>query len=204
MKNIIKVIVFDFGGVLINWDPRNLYNDYFPAESQALEDFLTEVDFYTWNAQQDKGRSFAEGVAELSTNFPHHANLIKAYAENWKKSITGEIAGTVEILYRLKTKGYSLYGLSNWSAETFSLVRDEYPFFDEFDEIIISGEVNLIKPKPEIYNLLLSKIEYSASECLFIDDAQVNINAARALGFHTLRFETPEILGKALKEYGLL
>ena len=204
MKNTIKAIIFDFGGVLVDWNPRNLYNAYFPDQAQALEDFLAEVDFYTWNAQQDKGRSFAEGVAELTEKFPHRTDLIQAYAEHWADSITGDIAGTVEILYRLKAKGYPLYGLSNWSAETFPLVRNEYPFFDEFDEIIISGEVNLNKPEPEIYNLLLSKIAYSAAECLFIDDSQANVDAAKALGFQALRFETPEVLERALKEYGVL
>ena len=204
MKNTIKAIIFDFGGVLIDWDPRNLYNAYFPNQPQALEDFLEEVDFYAWNAQQDKGRSFAEGVAELSAKFPHRADFIEAYSEHWKKSITGEIAGTVEILHRLKAKGYPLYGLSNWSAETFPLVRGEYPFFDEFDYILLSGEVRLIKPEPEIYHLLLSKIPYQASECLFIDDSQANVDAAKSLEFQAIRFESPEGLDAALSRYQVL
>lgn len=204
MKPLTKAIIFDFGGVLVDWDPRNLYNAYFPDQPQALEDFLSEVDFYVWNVQQDKGRSFLEGVAELSEKFPHRANLIAAYFEHWKKSIIGEIAGTVEILHRLKAKGYPLYGLSNWSAETFPLVRDEYPFFDEFDEIVLSGEVSLIKPEPEIYHLLLSKIKYSAPECLFIDDSQANVDAAKSLGFQALRFDAPEELERDLEKYQVL
>ena len=204
MKTTVKTIIFDFGGVLIDWDPRNLYRSYFPEEPQALEDFLNEVDFYTWNAAQDKGRSFADGVAELSAKFPHRAHLIEVYAKNWKESITGEIKGTVEILHTLKAKNYPLYGLSNWSAETFPLIEDEYPFFELFDEIVLSGEVKLNKPEPEIYLMLLSKIEYAAEECLFIDDSQANVDAAKSLGFQAIPFETPEILERDLKEYGLL
>ncbi len=130
MKNSIKAIVFDFGGVLLDWSPHNIYKSYFPDDAQGLEEFLHEVDFYTWNAEQDRGRSFAEGVAILSEKFPHRAALIKIYADEWERSITGEIRGTVEILYRLKEKGYPLFGLSNWSAETFPLMLAEYSFFD--------------------------------------------------------------------------
>ena len=203
MKPTVKAIIFDFGGVLLDWDPRHLYNAYFPDQPQALEDFLNEVDFYAWNAEQDKGRSFAAGVDALSAKFPHRAELIEAFATNWEQSITGEISGTVEILYRLKAKGIPLYGLSNWSPETFPLVRNKYSFFDEFDEIVFSGEVNLIKPEPEIYHLLLSKIPYQASECLFIDDSQANIDTARALGFYGICFESPEGVARVLGEYGL-
>ncbi len=204
MKATIKAIIFDFGGVLLNWDPRNLYRTYFPEQDRALEVFLREVDFYTWNAELDKGKSLDLGVAELSAKFPHRASLIAAYAKHWGETITGEVEGTVKTLYKLKAKGYPLYGLSNWSVETFPFVRDAYPFFDEFDEIIISGEVNLIKPEPEIYQLLLSKIDFPAQACLFIDDSQANIDMARSLGFHAVLFESPEGLDGMLKEHGVL
>ena len=199
-NNSIKAIIFDFGGVLVDWDPRNLYQAYFPNQPEALNDFLEEVGFAAWNARQDGGRSFAEGVAELSARFPHRAELIRAYAENWTASIRGEIAGTVEILYELKAQGYPLYGLSNWSAETFPLVKDEYAFFKEFDKIIISGEVKLIKPDPAIYRLLLQHIQRPAAECLFIDDSPVNIAAAKELGFQTHRFQSPKALVDDLQE----
>ena len=204
MTSTIKAIIFDFGGVLLDWNPHNLYQAYFPDQPQAIDEFLEEVDFYAWNAKQDQGRSFAEGVAELSAKFPHRAELIQAFADNWGDSIKGEIAGTVKILYELKAKGYPLYGLSNWSQETFPLVRDEYPFFDEIDKIIISGEVNLIKPEPEIYHLLLSKIAYRAEECVFIDDSLVNVETARGLGIRAIHFKSPEKLGMVLAEYAVL
>jgi 2-haloacid dehalogenase len=112
----IKAIIFDFGGVLLDWDPRYLYQRYFPEQPGAMEQFLAEINFYEWNAQQDKGRSFADGIAELSAQFPWHAHLIQAYFDCWEDSISGPITGTVDILHRLKQNGAPLYGLSNWSS----------------------------------------------------------------------------------------
>ena len=204
MKTSIKAVVFDFGGVLLDWNPYNLYKPYFPDDPQGIEDFLREIDFFVWNAEQDRGRSFAEGVAVHSAKFPHRASLIKAYADHWEDSITGEIEGTVDILHRLKKKSYPLYGLSNWSAETFPLMLAKYSFFDELDDIVFSGEINLIKPEPEIYHYLLNRIEYSASECLFIDDSLPNIETALELGFHAHHFKSPEGLEMVLREYQIL
>ena len=204
MTSQIKAVVFDFGGVLIGWNPRNLYTRYFPDEPQAMEDFLAEISFMEWNAQQDKGRPFAEAVAQLSAQFPHHAHLISAYQENWKESITGSIDGTVELLRLLKKKGYSLYGLSNWGTETFAKIRHEFDFLNLFDEIILSGEVKLIKPEPEIFELFLQKIGKTADQCLFIDDSEPNIITARKLGFDTVHFESPEHLKNELEIRQLL
>jgi 2-haloacid dehalogenase len=204
MTSQIKAIIFDFGGVLISWDPRNLYSRFFPEEPQAMEDFLAEVSFMEWNAQQDKGRPFTEGIELLAKQFPHHTHLISAYHENWKESITGSIEGTVELLRMLKEKGYSLYGLSNWSAETFPIVRHEFEFLNLFDEIILSGEVKLIKPEPEIFELCLQKIGRPANECLFIDDSEPNIIAAKKLGFDTVHFASPEHLRSELQIRQLL
>jgi len=204
MTSQIQAVIFDFGGVLIGWDPRNLYTRFFPGQPQAMEDFLAEISFMEWNAQQDKGRPFAEAVASLAKEFPHHAHLINAYKENWKESITGIIEGTVELLQMLKQRGYPLYGLSNWSTETFSIVRHEFEFFNLFDEIILSGEVKLIKPEPEIYELCLQKIGKPANQCLFIDDSEPNIIAANKMGFDTVHFKSPEHLKNELQIRQLL
>jgi 2-haloacid dehalogenase len=204
MTSQIKAVVFDFGGVLIGWNPRNLYSRFFPKQPQAMEDFLAEIGFMEWNAQQDKGRPFAEAVAELSEQFPHHEHLIRAYHENWRESITGSIDGTVELLQMLKEKGHALYGLSNWGAETFAIVRHEFEFLNLFDEIILSGEVKLIKPEPEIFQLCLKKIGKPASQCLFIDDSEANIIAAQKLGFDTVHFISPEHLKGELQIRQLL
>jgi len=203
MPSTIKAIIFDFGGVLIDWSPHNLYKDYFP-DNAAIDAFLEEVDFYNWNAQQDKGRSFAEAVEVQSAKFPHRADLIKAYADNWINSITGINTGTVDLLYRLKGKGYLVYGLSNWSAETFAQVEEEFAFLRDLDEVVLSGAVKMIKPEPEIFHYLLNRIPEDADECLFIDDSMPNIKTAQSLGFQTIHFKSPQDLRNELKERSLL
>lgn len=204
MQSHINAIIFDFGGVLLDWDPRYLYKRYFPGQPQAMDQFLNEIRFYEWNAQQDEGRPFSEAIAVHSERFPHYASLIQAYYDHWEESITGAISGTVDILHKLKQKGYPLYGLSNWSAETFPRARHKYPFFNLFDEIILSGEVKMIKPDPAIFNLLLNKIRRTASECLLIDDSLPNIISADKLGFATIHFSSPEQLHLELQNLNLL
>jgi len=199
MTSQIKAVIFDFGGVLIGWDPRSLYSRFFPGQAEAMEDFLAEIEFMKWNAQQDKGRSFAEGVKVHSKQFPHRAHLISAYHEYWQEAITGVIEGTVELLRALKKKGYLVYGLSNWSAETFPIIRREYKFLNLLDDIVISGEIKLIKPEPEIFEFFLQKIGRPANECLFIDDSEQNIITAKKFGFDTVRFKSPEQLKKELQ-----
>jgi 2-haloacid dehalogenase len=204
MTTKIQAILFDFGNVLLEWNPRHVYRRYFPGNEEAMEQFLHEVNFMDWNAQQDKGRPFAEGVALLSQQFPQYSNLIQAYHDNWKDSIGDYFEGTVAIMERLKDAGYRLYGLSNWSAETFPYAREKYHFFDLLDDILISGEVGMIKPEPEIFQLLLSRIGRPANECLFIDDSQANVEQAQKMGFSTIRFESPEQLEAELQKLELL
>ena len=157
-----------------------------------------------WNAHQDKGRTFKEGVAELSAQFPHYSHLIQAYHDNWIDSIGVAHWGTVEIMEQLKTKGYPLYGLSNWSIETFSYAREKYNFFDLLDDMVISGAVGYVKPEPEIYHIMLEKIGTPAHECLFIDDSLPNIKQANTMGFNTIHFTSPEQLKKEITQLGLL
>ena len=204
MTSTIKAIIFDFGNVLLEWDPRCVYRRYFPNDPERIERFLNEVNFADWNLQQDKGRTFAEGIAVLSRQFPHYSHLIQAYHDDWIHSVVGEINGTVKILKRLKQAGYSLYGLSNWSAETFPRARAKYDFFDLFDGIILSGDVGMVKPDPQIYQITLDKIGKPAQECLFIDDSSTNIHQAQKMGFITIHFQSPEQLELALRELKLL
>lgn len=200
---IIQAIIFDFGGVLLNWNPHHLYQRYFPND-EAIDHFLKEINFNAWNLEQDRGRSFAEAVQVLSAEFPQYANLIRAYDAEWEASITGQIDGTVEILKRLHGNGLSLYGLSNWSGEKFRLARPKFEFFDYFDDIIISGEIKLIKPDPAIYQFTLNQIGLTASECIFIDDSAKNVAVARELGFIGIHFESPEQLAAELRDLKLL
>ncbi len=200
---VSPAIVFDFGGVLLHWDPRHVYRKRF-SSAEAMEAFLVEIGFAAWNLEQDRGRPFAVGVAELSRRFPQYADLIRAYHEHWEESIAGPISGTVALLAALKRAGYPLYGLSNWSAETFARIRPRYAFFDWFDAMVISGQVGLVKPDPAIFALLLGRVGRAAKECLFIDDGEDNIAAARALGFQTIRYETSEQLEVELCRRGVL
>ena len=204
MKSSIKAIIFDFGGVLINWDPHHLFNKYFSNDEQAVDSFLAEINFATWNLSQDKGYPFASAVIDLSAQFPQYAHLIHAYDEEWEQSITGVIPETVDILKRLKKDGYRLYGLTNWSAEKFALVKHKYEAFNLFESIMVSGEVKLIKPDPAIFRLLLQKIQRKPQECLLIDDSLPNIETAQKMGFAIHHFSSPARLEAALQQSGII
>ena len=200
----IKAIIFDYGNVLIEWDPRYVYSRYFPDNPEAMERFFKEVDFMGWNAHQDKGRTFKEGVADLSSRFPHYSHLIQAYHDHWKDSIGIAYTDTVEIMKQLKQKGYPLYGLSNWSAETFPYAQKKFDFFHLLDDMVISGEVGHVKPEPEIFQIMLNKIGRPAQECLFIDDSLANIQQAQKMGFQTIHFESAEQLRITLHDLEIL
>ncbi len=200
----IKAIIFDFGNVLLEWNPRYVYQHYFPNDPEGMERFLEEVRFMEWNVLQDKGRSFAEGVAALSKEFPQYSHLIQAYHERWVESLGEALLGTVEIMEELKQAGYPLYGLSNWSAETFPQARARYDFFDLLDVMVISGEVGQVKPDPEIFQILLEKIGRPANECLFIDDSITNIAQAQKMDFDTIHFQSPEQLRSELRDRKIL
>ena len=199
----IRAIIFDFGGVLIEWDPRNLYRHYF-NQPEKIEQFLSDVNFSQWNIEQDRGRPFAEGIAVLSAQYPQYATYIHAFGERWDETLVGTIDGTVKILRELKQAGYPLYALSNWSAETFPIARRKFDFFDAFDEIILSGAVGMVKPERGIFEFLLQKIGRPAHECLFIDDALANIQQADRMGFKTVLFKSSQQLRVELQELKLL
>jgi 2-haloacid dehalogenase len=191
-------IIFDFGGVLLDWDPRYLYRKFFEDDLAGMEHFLTDIDFMEWNRHQDRGRSFSKGVEVLSQRFPQYADLIRAYHRRWEESIAGPIDTSVEILSKLKRAGYPLYGLSNFSIEKFEITRRKYPFLNLFDDILLSAEVGLLKPDRRIFQHLLDRIDYRATGCIFIDDSPANVSAAKHLGFHAIEYRDPEQLRAAL------
>ena len=178
----------------MDWDPRYLYRKLFPDDELAMEKFLEEVDFIGWNQLQDAGRSFVDGVTELCAEFPQYCDLIRAYDDRWLESLAGPIWPTVEILVRLKSEGYPLFGLSNWSLEKFALVKNNYQFFGWFEDILLSGQVRLNKPDKRIFRLLLDRIGKPAEECLLIDDSEINIIVAREIGLDTIHFLSAEQL----------
>ena len=201
----IKAVIFDVGGVLLEWSPRALYHKHFPRLSASeIDEFLREVDFPDWNLQQDRGRPFSEGVAELSARFPHRASLIRAYHEHWPDCIPGPIRGMQELIQTLKKNRIGIYGLTNFSAEKFSIARGKYPLFAGFDDVIVSGEVKLVKPDPAIFHLTLRRIGRLAPECVFVDDAATNVATARSMGFAAIQFRDAGHLERELRRWGLV
>lgn len=199
----MKNIVFDFGGVLVDWNPHHLYDKYFGSREKA-EWFLNNICLYSWNLQMDGGKPFAEGVAELQAEHPEWSEAIAIYHTRWIEMMNGEIEGMVSVVKRLKAAGYGIYGLTNWSAETFPMVRDTYPVFQEFDGIVVSGEEHLLKPDAAIYKCLLERYALQAEESLFIDDNADNVAGARNVGMKAVQFTSAEELERELKEvYGL-
>lgn len=197
------VIIFDLGGVLIDWNPRYLYRQFF-ADKAALEAFITEVGLSEWNAQQDAGRPFAEAVALLSAQYPHHAAPIQAFWERWPEMLGGAVEGTVEIMRELRERGHRLFALSNWSAETYPHAAARFEFLQWFEYIALSGRLKLVKPQPEIYAHLQERIARPAEECLFIDDSLGNVEAARQCGWQAIHFSAPEDLRAELRQRGIL
>jgi len=183
-------IIFDYGNVLLSWDPRALYRKLLDDDA-AIEKFLNDVHFFEWNRVNDASPSLEKNVADLCAEFPHYSDLIRAYDLRYEDSLVGPIEPVVSILGALKQSGYRLYGLSNWPGNKFSLVRGHYPFFEWLDDMVISGEVGVAKPDPRIFDLLLAKIGRPAVECLLIDDSLTNVEAARRLGFQTIHYQSP-------------
>lgn len=195
----MKDIIFDFGGVLVDWNPRHLYRKIF-ASQEEMEWFLANVCTNQWNSLQDAGRPFAQAVAELKEKYPKYASQIEDYYKRWDEMLGGEIKGTHDIVRALKAKGYKIYGLTNWSAETFPLARERFDVLREPDGIVVSGEEKLIKPDPAIYGRLLERFGLSASNTVFIDDSEANCAAARNLGMDAVHFESaPQLLRELQK-----
>jgi len=199
----MKNIVFDFGGVLVDWNPHHLYDKYFGSREKA-EWFLNNICLYSWNLQMDGGKPFAEGVAELQAEYPEWSEAIAIYHTRWIEMMNGEIEGMASVIRRLKMAGYGVYGLTNWSAETFPMVRDTYPVFQEFDGIVVSGEEHLLKPDEAIYKCLLERYDLQAEESLFVDDNADNVAGARNVGMKAIQFTSAVELERELKDvFGL-
>jgi 2-haloacid dehalogenase len=179
-----------------------MYTNEFEDNSE-MEHFLSQVCTDDWNLQQDKGRSLAEGTRILQDRFPEHMVKIRLYYDQWEKMIKGDIPQNVNVLRKLKDK-YKLYGLTNWSAETFPIVFKRYSFFKLFDGIVISGEEKLIKPDKKIFELMLERYHLKAKNALFIDDNLNNIQAAKELGFATIHVLEKTDLKTELYAMGLI
>ncbi|MDD2595271.1 MAG: HAD family phosphatase [Bacteroidales bacterium] len=189
----LRNIIFDFGGVLIDWNPRHLYKGYFKSDEQ-MEYFLNNICTNQWNGETDRGRPFRESISILQAQYPEYRDAIQLYMDGWTTMIKGAISPTVEILKALKAKEYHLYGLTNWSAETFPYAYNRFEFLHILEGIVVSGEEKLLKPDPAIYNRLIERYHLKPEESLFIDDNNVNVEAAAALGMKGIHFTGAEEL----------
>ena len=194
----IGAVVFDLGGVLIDWNPRHLYRKLFAGDEAAMEAFLATVVDSEWNACQDAGRPFAEAVAEASARHPRYATLIEAYDVRWDEMLGGAIDGSVVLLDGLRWRNLALYALTNWSKDKFPVARARFDFLDWFEGIVVSGEEGVAKPDAAIFHRLLGRYGLEPRTTLFIDDAAVNAAAARGLGFQAHHFRSPETLHETL------
>ncbi len=202
MKTPITTVVFDLGGVLIDWNPRHVYRELFDDE-ERMEWFLANICTPEWNARQDAGRTFEEATAELLEKHPEHERLIRTYYDRWEDMLAGPIPGSVEILREVRDSPYRLYGLTNWSAESFPVARERYVFLNWFEGIVVSGEICMIKPDPEIFEHLAETFNLEPPATVFIDDAPVNVEAARDAGYKAIQFQNPAQLRVDLEATGV-
>ncbi|MDD3726901.1 MAG: HAD family phosphatase [Dysgonamonadaceae bacterium] len=198
----IKNIVFDFGGVLVDWNPTYLYSKLFDNETE-MNHFLENICTPEWNIRQDAGRPLVKATELLQAKHPEYKELIGHYYGRWDEMLGGDIKENVRVLEMLRPK-YALFGLTNWSAETITIAYNRYDFFKHFDGIVVSGDENIVKPDPKLYQVLLNRYNLKANESLFIDDNLKNIEIAREMGFHTIHFTENVDLEKEVRDRGLL
>ena len=196
-------VVFDIGNVLIGWDPRALYRKIFATEDEVAW-FLGNVCTHDWNLEQDRGRSFADAIAEATARHPAYADAIAAYDRRWAETILGPIAGTVAILEELEAQGTPLYAITNWHQDKFRETRGRFSFLDRFRDIVVSGDERVVKPDPAIYRLLLDRNGLQASSCVFIDDSPKNVAGAEAVGMRAHHYTSSEALRGYLTGAGIL
>jgi 2-haloacid dehalogenase len=200
----INTIIFDLGGVLIDWNPDYVYKTIFEKEEERKW-FYQNICTSDWNEEQDAGRSLHEGTELLVKQFPEHEANIRAYYGRWEEMLGGPIQETVEILKHLKENGnYKLYALTNWSAETFTIALQRYDFLHWFDGRIVSGEEKTRKPFIEIYQRLIDRFNIDPARAVYIDDNTRNLAPASQLGIHTIHFQTPQQFKKELQQLGVI
>ncbi|WP_236980243.1 HAD family hydrolase [Membranihabitans maritimus] len=197
---MIKNIVFDLGGVLINWDPKLLYRKIFSTEDE-VEYFLSSVCPYDWNLEQDRGRPLDQAAEERIELFPEYQLEIKAYYGRWSEMLDGGISENIQVLkYFRDNPEFKIYALTNWSQYTFPIAQEKFDFLKSFDGIIMSGEEKLIKPDPKIYKVLLRRYALQAEQCVFIDDRKENCIAAESLNFSSIHFTAEKSLASELEQ----
>ena len=200
----ITTIIFDLGGVLIDWNPAYVFDTLF-EEEEKKKFFFENVCTSEWNEEQDAGRSIKEATEELIKKHPEWQTYIEAYYGRWEEMLGGPIQGTVEIFRQLKDQEkYKIYALTNWSGELFPIALQRYDFLHWFDGRVVSGDEKMRKPFPEFYHLILDRFHLQPENTIFIDDNLRNVKAAEELGIHTIHFTSPENLKQELKKRNIL
>jgi 2-haloacid dehalogenase len=199
MNNKFDTIIFDLGGVLIDWNPRYLFRKIFKTEEEITW-FLENVCTNEWNDEQDAGRTFAEATEVLVKKHPDWELPIRAYYGRWEETLSGAIQETVDILKHVKdSRQHRLYALTNWAAESFPVAMQKFEFLNWFEGIVVSGEEKTRKPFPEFYQILFTRYNVDPARTLFIDDNIKNIAGGKAVGLHTIHFQSPAQLKTELK-----
>ncbi len=199
----IEAVVFDIGGVLLDWNPRHLYRKLF-ADEEAMNRFLDEICTLEWHDAHDRGVPFERSCAELAAQHPDYRELIWAWARRSEEMIAGPLPGSVDVLRALKDRGVPCYALTNMEAETYPLRRARYDFLGWFEGTVVSASERIAKPDLEIFRRLLERYHLRAEATLMIDDSARNIDAARRVGMPAVRFESAESLRRQLEQLGLL
>lgn len=197
-------VIFDVGNVLYGWDPDSFLVRQI-ADDDARLRFVEDVDLWGWHESLDGGRPFDEASAELSEKFPDYAHLISAWGDRFGETISDPVPGTHAIVDELERRGLPLFAITNFSADFWRPFRQrEAAFCSRFKGIIVSGEEKMLKPDPAIYYLALDRFGLKPNEALFIDDREINVEGALAVGMHAHLFTTAEDLRKRLEAEGLL
>ena len=200
----IKAIIFDLGGVLIDWNPSYLFDQLFEDEEQKKH-FFEQICTPNWNEMQDAGRPLKDATESLVAKHPEWKEYIEAYYGRWEEMLGGPIHETVEIFRQLKEQQkYELYALTNWSAELFPIALERYEFLHWFDGRVVSGEEKMRKPFSDFYQLIMKRFKLVPAETLFIDDNKRNVIAAQELGMHTIHFLSPTQLAEELQKRNLI
>ncbi len=193
----IRNIIFDFGNVLVQWHPELIYGEYFGDEAKAWW-FLRHVADNEWRGRIDAGESTAACIDELKARQPEYTEAIELYRSRWREMLTGEVPGMREVINELRAKGYEIYGLTNWSMETFPAARERFGILQMIDRYVVSGAERLIKPDYRLFHILLDRYGLNAGECVFVDDNPDNVAAAETLGMKGIVFTGAETLRKQL------
>ncbi|MGD8326464.1 MAG: HAD family phosphatase [Sphingomonadales bacterium] len=199
----IRAVIFDIGNVLVRWDPRYLYQHLIEDEEE-LEHFLSDVVTLEWHTAHDAGLPMVEGVRRLSEQHPHYAELIDEFRTRWFDTIGDNIKGSIKTLEQLHKNNVPLFALTNFSAETFPRFARENDYMRLFKDVLVSGEVGLVKPDPRIFELAVQRFSIDPASTLFIDDRLANVEAAQKKGLQTHLFEDPQNLEDELRRFGLI